>query len=928
MSCIYFFRTESGVVGVYIPCYDEHIKGYTKVMSSSSKDPMVKIVHTKDVQEKTYAYHAHDYREVIAVVGSTEDGLTMREVRKRQADAPENTFTRTKQETTAHRVLAQLRSPIAFVLVLAFFLTSALGEYVDAGVIALALLVAIVVGVLQEGKASKAFTKLAQSQVSHATVLRDCKKHQIPAEQLVVGDFVVLQAGVQVPADIRLIRSKQLSINEAALTGEWMSVNKKVDAVSVGTPFAEQSSMAWMGTFVSEGYATGVVVATGDQTAVGQLAKSVREVEEVDTPLQGEMKKISNIMLYIVGALVLFILTVGLIQDQSLHDMLLMSIAIAVASIPEGLPAAVTIVLAVGMDALLKRGGLVRNLLAAETLGSTTYVLTDKTGTLTQAKMSVTGLLVEDGSFIDASDFSDFEVAHKLLDVSLTAADAYTDIGTHKHSVRGDDVERAILIAASDLGIQEDADSLRAERVDYLSFTSENRFAAGLAEESGGMFCLCVNGVPEYLVQKSSTLLKDTGEEAFHDEAKLHMTQAITKCTQEGKRLIAVAYKRVGYDDIPETEPSLLDDLVFAGVLVIDDPVREGISAAIAGVQSAGARVVLITGDNPQTALSIAQQVGIASEDDVALTGDHITGLSDEELVVALKEVSVFARVLPKQKMRIATVLQQKGEIVAMTGDGINDAPALRRANIGIAVGSGTEVAKESSDLVLIDDSFQTIHASIEEGRRITANLRKIVGYLLSTSLTEVALIATALLTSAAVPILPAQILWANMIEEGLMSVAFAFEKGDKNAMKRRPEDIHAEGLLSREMLWFMAFVVTVLGMITVGLYLYVQSLALPIGQLRSVMFLAVSIDSLFISFAFRSLTTPIWRIPLFTNLFFIGSFLMSVLMLGVVITVPFFQYLLSYTPLPFEYISLTIIAGFASLVIIELGKFLFFKNR
>ena len=897
-------------------------------MSSSSRDPILKIVNAKDVQEKTYAYHAHDHREVITVLGSTEDGLTMGEVEKRQKEEGANTFTQSKEETLLGRVIAQLSSPIAFVLVVAFLLTAALGEYIDAGVIALALLVAVLVGVLQEGKASRAFEKLSKSQVAIATVLREGKKHQIKASELVLGDLVVLQAGTQIPADLRLVRAKQLAVNEASLTGEWMTVKKSVDAVAVGTPFAEQSSMAWMGTFVSEGYATGVVVAVGDQTAVGQLAQSVREVEEVDTPLQGEMRRLSTIMLYMVGILVSLIFAIGLIQDHSLHEMLLMSIAIAVAAIPEGLPAAVTIVLAVGMDALLKRGGLVRNLLAAETLGSTTYVLTDKTGTLTEAVMSVTNVLVEDGQLVEAKDFADFEHVKSLFEVSLTAADAYTEEVANKSVVHGDAVEVAVLEAAAGIGISESTDSLRAERIDYLAFTSENRYAAGLAEE-GDAFRLCVNGAPEFILSKAQTILRSDGrEEVLHDESRLHITQAIAKFTNQGKRLIAVGYKKVAYDDIPETEPTILDDLVLAGILIIDDPVRKGVSKAIAGVQSAGARVVLITGDNAQTALSIAQEVGIAQEDDVALTGDDIVSLSDEELLVALEDVRVFARVLPNQKMRIATVLQKKGEIVAMTGDGINDAPALRRANIGIAIGSGTEVAKEASDLVLVNDSFETIYAAIEEGRRIIGNLRKIVGYLLSTSLTEVALLGTALITSSAVPILPAQILWANMIEEGLMSVAFAFEKSDKNSMKRKPHDIHEEGLLSKEMIWFMTFVVTVLSMITVALYLYVKQLGIPLNEIRSVMFLAISVDSLFLSFAFRSLTVPVWKIPLHTNLFFIGSFLLSSALLALVLTVPFFQYLLSYTPLPFDLISLVLAAAVGSLVIIELGKFLFFESR
>ncbi len=896
-------------------------------MSSSPKDPNVHVVHATKLQEKSYAYHAHDPREVLTVVGSTDDGLITSEVRKRQKEGPSNSFTPSKEETFVDRFAGQFKSPLVYVLVLAFAITIALGEYVDAGVIALALCVAVFVGVLQEGKASRAFQKLAQSQVRTATVIRNGRKHQIEAVEVVIGDVVVLTAGTQVPADVRLIRCKKLTVNEAALTGEWMPVDKSIDAVAVGTPFAERSSMAWMGTFVSEGYAQGVVVALGDDTAVGVLAASVHMVEEVRTPLQEEMKKLSAIMLYIIGALVVFIFVIGLFQDQTLHDMLLMSIAIAVAAIPEGLPAAVTIILAVGMEALLTRGGLVRNLLAAETLGSTTYVLTDKTGTLTQATMAVTGVLLEENKYVDQEDFSNVDDVYELFDVSLSAADAYTDVATHERVIRGEAVERAILESAASLDIDEKKGSLRSNRIDYLSFTSENRFAAGLSEEVDG-FRLCVNGSPETLIKHATSIVHESGIEVFHDEAKLHLSQAIAKYTHEGKRLIAVGYKKVQYDDIPETEPTLLEDLVFAGVLIIDDPLREGVEHAIEGVQSAGANVVLITGDNPQTALSIAQHVGIAGPDDVALTGDDLAQLSDEELIEALTTVSVFARILPKQKMRIAIVLQQKGEIVAMTGDGINDAPALRRANIGIAIGSGTEVAKEASDLVLVNDSFETIYAAIEEGRRITANLRKIVGYLLSTSLSEVALIATALLTSSAVPILPAQILWANMIEEGLMSVAFAFEKGDKNAMKRKPFDIHEEGLLSKHMVWFMVFVITVLSAITISLYLYLQYLELPLAELRSVMFLAISMDSLFISFAFRSLTVPIWKIPLHTNLFFVGSFLISVCMLAVVLTVPFFQYLLSYTPLPWNLIGYAVGASLLSLVTIELGKLFFYEGK
>ncbi len=896
-------------------------------MLRSSEDPLLQIVHAKELQNKTYAYHAHDYREVLTVLGSTENGLLYTEVEKRQKECGANIFTPQTTSGWYERIFTQLRSPIAVVLLIAFALTAALGEYLDATVILFALCIAVVLGMYQEGKASRAFEKLAHSQKQRATVLRNAHKHEIDASELVVGDVVILQSGSQVPADMRLIYTKQLAVNESALTGEWLEVPKNTDAVAVGTPFSEQSCMAWMGSFVARGYGIGVVTAIGDDTAMGVIADSLRGIDDSETPLQSQMRRISNVMLYIIGALVVFIFIIGLWKAQPLEDMLLMAIAIAVASIPEGLPAAVTIILAVGMEALLKRGGLVRNLLAAETLGSTTYVLTDKTGTLTQAVMSVQQVLYGDGRSILAPDFCKRSEARDIFDIALTAVDAYTEEKDDTSVAHGDAVEVAILEAAASVSISDTEGSLRAHRIDYLAFTSEQRFAAGLAEE-GDRFRLCVNGAPETLLKHATKMLQGGREEVLYDEARECIEKAIETYTAEGKRLIAVGYKRVSYDVIPENTGTLLDDLVFAGVLVITDPIRKGVSQAIAGVQSAGARVLLVTGDNPQTALSIAREVGIAQEGDLALTGDNLQELSDEDLLIALHDVPVFARVLPSQKMRIAMVLQQKGEIVAMTGDGINDAPALQRAHIGIAIGTGTEVAKEASDLVLMNNSFETIYAAIEEGRRIIANLRKIVGYLLSTSLSEAVLISIALILSAPVPILPAQILWANIIEEGVMSVAFAFEKGEKNAMKQKPQDIHEEGILSAQMLWFVAFVVTVLGLITGVLYLYVRSLALPLEVERSVMFLAIAIDSLFISFSFRSLTVPVWKVPLHTNLFFIGSFLVSATLLVIVLTVPFFQYLLSYTPLPFELMRLSLVAGVLALVTVELGKFLFFEAR
>ncbi|MFT5036989.1 MAG: Ca2+-transporting ATPase [Candidatus Azotimanducaceae bacterium] len=897
-------------------------------MSSSKKQRVPrKVLPHHVLQKKTYALHAHAVQEVLSVLEVTEDGLSEAEAAEQLLTFGPNAFTETKQVSVFSQIFDQLKSPLAFVLLLAFGITTVLKEYVDAGVILFALLIAVVVGVLQEGKASRAFQKLSESQVKTANVVRDGKRHEIMANAVVPGDIVIIQNGMHVPADMRLIRTKKLSINEASLTGEWIAVQKNIAPVPVGTLFVDQTNMAWMGTFVASGQGMGVVVATGDNTSIGQLASDVQDITETETPLQYEMKKISKIMLYLIGAIVLVIFLIGIWGGMSIHDMLLLSIAIAVAAVPEGLPAAVTIILAVGMESLLKRGGLVRNLLAAETLGSTTYILTDKTGTLTEAKMSVTGIILSDCKDTKKEDWGSIGRVRELFDVSLCATDAYIDEG-EKQTVRGDSEEVSILKVASDLDISIEGNSLRGRRIDQLAFTSEKRFAAGLSRTQGS-FRLCVNGSPSKLLKNATRVLGRDGVEEMTDKIRAHITSEIETETSLGKRLIAVGYVPVTYDDIPEDDvDSLLSGLVFAGVVVLDDPVREGVKDSIMGVKSAGAEILLITGDNPKTALSIAEAVGIVGSGAKALTGSELSHMTDEEILAAIADVKVFARVLPRQKMRLAMILQQKGEIVAMTGDGINDAPALRRANIGIAIGSGTEVAKEASDLVLVNDSFSTIYAAIEEGRRIIANLRKIVGYLLSTSLSEVVLVAAAILTGAAVPILPAQILWANVIEEGLMSVAFAFEKGEKNSMKRKPQDIHEEGILSKDMMVFMAFVVTVLSVLTLSLYFYLRSLDISLEELRSAMFLSISIDSLFMAFAFRSLTTPVWKIPLRTNLFFLGSFAVSVSLLAIVLTVPFFQKILSYTPLPMFDILLVIGFSFAALAMIELSKWLFFERR
>tara|TARA_B100000745_G_scaffold211887_1_gene140409 strand:+ start:1276 stop:3975 length:2700 start_codon:yes stop_codon:yes gene_type:complete len=875
-----------------------------------------------------YAWHAHAVEEVLAVLGVREEGLSHEEVLARRAASGLNVFTKPKHRSLITKFAEELKAPLSVVLLFALAITAALEEFVDASVIGLVLLLAIAISIFQEGKASRAFEKLSESETHIITVFRDGARHQVAIEELVEGDIVELQAGVQVPADVRLVDTNNLTLNESPLTGEWVPVKKSTTPLSVGVHLTDRVNMAYKGTFVADGYGVGVVVAIGDQTEMGALAKSLTEIEDVKTPIQHEMTKVSQVIIYIILALVSLTVVLGIINGQSVHDVALLAVAVAVASIPEGLPAAVSIILAVGMEAILRKNGLVRNLLAAETLGSTTYVLTDKTGTLTVGNMAVTGVI--HGGLIESDEkaWHENQTIVDLFDMALCATDSYVDEVNGRRVLRGDGVEKAILEVAIDIGLTKREDSLKETRVDYLPFTSEKRFAAGLSPV-GNKYRLCINGAPEFILEKADKVIGESGEKVLLEEERESLLEAITTETSNGKRLIAIAYKEVQESSIEDIgEESLLEELVFAGVLILNDPVRKSVKKSIAGVLEAGAKIVLVTGDNPQTALYIAKHVGIAGPHETVLTGRDLESMSDSEIMNALLHIHVFARVLPKQKMRLTEILQRHGEIVAMTGDGINDAPALRKANIGVAIGSGTEVAKAASDLILMKDSFNTIYYAIEEGRRIIDNLRKIIGYLLATSLTEVALIVSALVAGMAAPLLPVQILWANIVEEGLMGIAFAFEKGEKGAMKRPPRDVHEEGVLSKTMLSFLALVIVVLSAITVSLYFYLISLGMPLDELRSAMFLSISIDSLFIAFAFRTLHSPVWRTPFLANRFFFISLALSFIALFGALAIPFMRDLLSYTPLPAFVIALIFAFAGIGFMMVEFCKMHFFSTH
>lgn len=866
-------------------------------------------------------------------------GLSFEEAEKRRADFGSNVLSAARDVGLSGRILKQFGSPLVYVLLFAGGGALFLGEVLDAAVIFIALAVNVAVGTVQEERASRAFEKLAASQERLATVVRGGKTSVIPAADLVPGDLVLLEAGALVPADVRLIAAKNLLVDESALTGEWAAVGKEARPVRAEAPLVDQANRAWMGTLVVAGSGRGVVTETGAGTEIGMIAESIRGAGIAEaTPLRRGIERIARFLLLAIGAALIAIFLLGVLRGESFGEMLLVAIAVGVAAIPSGLPAAITVVLAIGMESILRRGGLVRNLLAAETLGATTVILTDKTGTLTEARMSLERVVPVE-SLRSGPGGERRRAEEEALACGILASGAFLDEAATERgeagAVRGRPMERAILVAGLKRGITP-AGLERAgrERIDYLSFDSGRRFGAALVRTPGkSVNEVVVAGAPETLLAASIRARIAGRRELLSEEVRRLFREESEREASRGGRLLAVASREVPWETLPDGSPAredreILKGLTLEALFVFHDPIRPDVRESIAAVRGAGARVLMLTGDNPETARAVASAVGIASPDSPALLGEEIEKLSDEDLARKLESGPVLARVLPAEKLRIARILKDRGEVVAMTGDGVNDAPALRAASIGVAVGSGTDVAKEASDLVLLSNSFSVIVAAIEEGRKIIDNLKKIVAYLLSTSMSEIVVIGGALAAGAPLPLLPSQILWANLVGEGFMSFAFAFERGEPGAMRRDPRSHEARNVLTRELKRLIAIVSAVTGTLLLGLFAFLLSLGLPIEKIRTIMFVALSLSSIFFALSFKSFRDPLARIALSSNPYLLVAMGASVAILLAALALPPLAHLLSLTSLSAADIGLLALMGALNLATIEVAKRVVFRGR
>ena len=879
---------------------------------------------------RAVAWHALSPGEVEQRLRTDAHGLSAQEAADRLGRQGPNQLEDEPPTPGIVVLVRQFRSPLIYILLAATVVTVLLDEHLDAAVIAAVLVLNAAIGFTQERKAEGAVRALQQLVVPHARVVRDGRESEIDSRQLVPGDVVLLEPGSRLPADLRITGVNALQVDESLLTGESLPASKRVAAMAEGVPVADRRGMAYTGSVVTSGRGRGVVVLTGAATELGAIAGMIRSEVAADTPLQQRMADFARVIGLVVGAAALVAFASGIALGGSVEEMFLVAVALAVAAIPEGLPVVFTVTLALGVRRMARRNAIVRRLPAVETLGSTTVIGSDKTGTLTQNRMTVQRVWTPDHTFrIPAGGgeglladgepvaLDDHPVLHQVLLTGALANEAEAYRSGDDLRLTGDPTEAALLVSAMSAGIEPEEARAAHPMVAEIPFESERRYAARLCTHAGAL-TLHVKGAPERLAEMCPHMLTGAGIVPI-DRAMIRA--AAQHLAADGLRVLAMAHRRsappVGIDgDLAEPE-----GLVFLGLQGMLDPPRPGVRDAIAACRGAGVRVIMITGDHEVTARAIATDLGIAAEGSESLTGAELAQLSDDDLGARLATVDVYARVSPEDKLRVVRSLQEAGEVVAVTGDGVNDAPALRAAAIGIAMGrSGTDVAREAADMVLADDNFISIVAAVEEGRVTFDNVRKVTFFLVSTAAATIIAILFGVWAQWPLIMLPAQLLWLNLVTNGLQDVALAFEPGEPGALRRPPRSAE-EGVLSR-LLWkrtALAGVVMAAGSLALFRWELDQTGSLPRAQ-------TVALTTMVIFMAFhagnaRSETTSLLRLHPTSNRFLSIATLGTVALHAASLYLPPTQFVLRVEPIELAAWGRIVVVAASILVVFELDK-------
>jgi len=794
-------------------------------------------------------WHAESAKAVLASFATTPDGLSREEAADRLSSHGANRLPEAKTRGPFVRFFCQFHNVLIYVLIIASAVTAMLEHWVDASVILAVVFLNAIIGFVQEGKAENALKTIRQMLSPSAMVLRNGKQIKIPAEELVPGDVVSLQSGDKVPADLRLFRVKGLQIQESVLTGESIAVEKTVDPVAKEAVIGDRCCLAYSGTLVTHGQGSGVVVATGSQTEIGHISTMVSEVESITTPLLRQMTQFGRwLTVAILGVAVITFVFGTLVRDYAVANMFLAAVSFAVAAIPEGLPAIMTITLAIGVQRMARRNAIIRRLPAVETLGAVSVICSDKTGTLTRNEMTVRMIATTSSLFelsgtgydphgsISLSDMRVLAEERPLLQAATRAAVLCNDASLeHKDAewlVNGDPMEGALLVSGMKAGLDIEVEAKQYPRTDLIPFESEHRFMATLHHSHTGDAFIYLKGAPEQLLEVCDHQNTINGDQPIDRD---YWLSRIEEMAQQGQRVLAIAAKPVNCEKVELKFGDIEDGLTMLGMFGMIDPPREEAIESIKVCAEAGIRVKMITGDHGATARAIARQLRLVNTDDV-LTGQELDLMSEDELRQKVLDVDVYARVNPEHKLLLVKLMQELGLIVAMTGDGVNDAPALRRADVGTAMGvSGTEVAKEAAEMVLADDNFASIAHAVEEGRTVYDNLKKAILFILPTNGGEALIILAAILFGfQQLPLTPVQILWVNMVTAVTLALSLAFEPPEQNIMRRHPR-VANEPMLSSYLVWRIVFVSVILMGGTFGLFLWEMDSGVSIEHARTV---------------------------------------------------------------------------------------------
>ncbi|HEX7364680.1 MAG TPA: calcium-transporting P-type ATPase, PMR1-type [Dehalococcoidia bacterium] len=892
-------------------------------------------------------WHNLNVPEVITSLDSKREGLSQEEANRRLLQFGPNELAERKKISPWIIFLEQFKNFLIIILLVAVALSAVMGEIADAIVIFVIVIFAAGLSFVQEYRAERAMEALKRMAAPTASVLRDDSEIEVSATDLVPGDIVFIRTGDKIPADARLIEAINLTTDEASLTGESTPVEKTHEALSGELSVSDRSNMVFTGTAAVYGRGMAIVAATGMSTEFGKIATMLQEVEKERTPLQVNLDQLGKLIA--IGALFLcFVLAgIGVLRGHPILEMLIWGVSLAVAAVPEALPAVVTISLAIGVQRMVKRHALIRKLPAVETLGSTTFICSDKTGTLTQDQMTVRRVYV-DGRLIEVTGVGyepkgDFrkgdsiwnpegdEALRRLLQIGTLCNDTTLNSTGGIWNVKGDPTEGALVVAAAKAGLWQDELQVDYPRISEIPFSSETKRMITVHQIDRGKVAYS-KGAPEVILGSCNRIFRNGRETTLSDEDKKDVISVAHRMAENALRVLGLAYRPLNGGLVLDDE--IQENMVFAGLVGMIDPPREEVKDAVKKCHRAGIKTVMITGDHKLTAVAIAKELGILKEG-LAMTGEEIDNLSDGQFAGLVEKIQVYARVSPAHKLRVVEALTSKGHVVAMTGDGVNDAPALRRADIGIAMGiTGTDVTKEAADMVLTDDNFASIVAAVEEGRGIFNNIKKYLVYLLSCNLGEILLMAIVILfgplfglPAGTIPLVAIQLLYVNLATDGLPAIALSVDPPDFDVMKRKPRP-RKQTIFSGSVMKYLAGTGIWTTLVTLGVFLWAVDSGKDFLEAQSMCFVTLILIEFFNAFNCRSLEHSLFKVGLLSNRWLLLAILWECIMLGLIVYLPALQGPFNTYPLTLPDWIIAIFSASTIFIAAEIYKLIISKTR